>query len=336
MPIFDRKLLLQISAIAAILCAVFAVRLIFGGDEDTWLCEGGAWVRHGNPSAPMPEEGCGPEVLSVGDLSSSTIAVPELPPRDIEYCRNRGGKVEYRVRGDKEGYAVCVLFHGRECETNAFVNEECPPDGALITSQKAPAAVYCIVMGGEYIPTRDRNYRTVKETGTCKFLNGRSCKALDFWNGKCLKYPVVTPPTNPQVPATSTVGGEFRSLEFLGEISSEHTLIKTYGATPEEIFKKQPSLLTLVRRFLPGLEASAMKQGFGTVVATLPDKRQFVVFSGCSFDGCVGTVKVGAYDVKKRALYLLVENDSRSEVSLYGTMDAGVKSLLAHVYFSLW
>lgn len=28
------------------------------GNEDTWLCQGGVWVRHGNPSAPQPVQPC--------------------------------------------------------------------------------------------------------------------------------------------------------------------------------------------------------------------------------------------------------------------------------------
>lgn len=27
-------------------------RLLVGGGEDTWICEGGEWVKHGAPSAP--------------------------------------------------------------------------------------------------------------------------------------------------------------------------------------------------------------------------------------------------------------------------------------------
>lgn len=34
-------------------------RLLVGGGEDTWICEGGEWVKHGVPSAPKPEKPCG-------------------------------------------------------------------------------------------------------------------------------------------------------------------------------------------------------------------------------------------------------------------------------------
>lgn len=30
----------------------------FGGDEDAWICQNNQWVKHGNPSAPMPTTAC--------------------------------------------------------------------------------------------------------------------------------------------------------------------------------------------------------------------------------------------------------------------------------------
>jgi len=49
--------------IFAIIVAVIAVwgylRFVVGGDEDTWLCDNGQWVKHGNPSAARPTSGCG-------------------------------------------------------------------------------------------------------------------------------------------------------------------------------------------------------------------------------------------------------------------------------------
>ncbi len=45
-----------------ILIVIFLVLLalvIIRGDEDTWLCQNGQWVKHGNPQAPKPKEICG-------------------------------------------------------------------------------------------------------------------------------------------------------------------------------------------------------------------------------------------------------------------------------------
>ena len=49
--------------IFAIIIGVIAIwgylRFVVGGDEDTWICENGQWVKHGVPSSPMPTEPCG-------------------------------------------------------------------------------------------------------------------------------------------------------------------------------------------------------------------------------------------------------------------------------------
>lgn len=49
----------------AIIIGVIAVwgylRFVVGGDEDTWICDNGQWIKHGVPSAPMPTSGCGSE-----------------------------------------------------------------------------------------------------------------------------------------------------------------------------------------------------------------------------------------------------------------------------------
>lgn len=31
---------------------------LFSGNEDTWICADGAWVKHGNPRSAMPSEPC--------------------------------------------------------------------------------------------------------------------------------------------------------------------------------------------------------------------------------------------------------------------------------------
>lgn len=50
--------LLAVLALAIIGGGILALRLISGG-EDTWLCQNGEWVKHGNPKASKPTEPCG-------------------------------------------------------------------------------------------------------------------------------------------------------------------------------------------------------------------------------------------------------------------------------------
>jgi hypothetical protein len=41
-----------------ILVIVVGLTLLVRGNEDTWICTNGNWVKHGHPSAPMPTKPC--------------------------------------------------------------------------------------------------------------------------------------------------------------------------------------------------------------------------------------------------------------------------------------
>lgn len=46
-----------VKILLVILAILFLIRL-FSGSEDSWICVAGEWVKHGNPSAPMPSVPC--------------------------------------------------------------------------------------------------------------------------------------------------------------------------------------------------------------------------------------------------------------------------------------
>lgn len=53
-----KKLPIIILILILIIGGLFVVRFIFGGPEDSWICDNGEWVKHGNPSAPKPTTEC--------------------------------------------------------------------------------------------------------------------------------------------------------------------------------------------------------------------------------------------------------------------------------------
>lgn len=53
----NKKTLIIIIIILFAIIIVFGIRFFTG--EDSWICVDGQWVKHGNPSSPMPESGCG-------------------------------------------------------------------------------------------------------------------------------------------------------------------------------------------------------------------------------------------------------------------------------------
>lgn len=54
-----KTLLIVLTILAGLAVFFIAIRFLFGSPEDTWICEEGEWVKHGNPSAPAPIQPCG-------------------------------------------------------------------------------------------------------------------------------------------------------------------------------------------------------------------------------------------------------------------------------------
>jgi hypothetical protein len=53
-----KNILIVILGAGVVLSVLLVIRFVFGGPEDDWICQNGAWVKHGSPSKPMPKEGC--------------------------------------------------------------------------------------------------------------------------------------------------------------------------------------------------------------------------------------------------------------------------------------
>ena len=66
-----------------ILVVVFTVRFIFGGPEDTWLCENNQWVKHGNPQNSPPATGCLKEAVKASKDDLIVLDSP-LPMANIK------------------------------------------------------------------------------------------------------------------------------------------------------------------------------------------------------------------------------------------------------------
>jgi len=61
------KIIIVLIITVVTLAVIFGLRLFIG--EDTWLCQNGQWIKHGNPSMPMPTTGCG----SISELPEVTV-----------------------------------------------------------------------------------------------------------------------------------------------------------------------------------------------------------------------------------------------------------------------
>jgi len=75
-----KKIIIAIGIVLAIIIIIVILR----SPEDNWICSNGQWVKHGNPSAPMPTSGCGnqtqpssePDIVVTSPQPNQTITSP--------------------------------------------------------------------------------------------------------------------------------------------------------------------------------------------------------------------------------------------------------------------
>ena len=115
----NKKVLIIAGLILAIGIALLAVRL--SSPEDTWICKGGVWVKHGNPSGPMPTGSC-----REGEKTNPKEGQKEatLPNPASQNCIEKGGQLEM-LQETAGTLGICKFSDGSECEEWQFYRGEC-------------------------------------------------------------------------------------------------------------------------------------------------------------------------------------------------------------------
>jgi hypothetical protein len=88
--IFTVSIIAVIFLTIALIGAIVVLRM----DEDTWICDGSQWVKHGDPKSPMPVNQCG---------KSSQIP-PNMPAKDSTVNQN---PQDQKVGGDRDEHG-CI------------------------------------------------------------------------------------------------------------------------------------------------------------------------------------------------------------------------------------
>ena len=87
--------------------------------EDTWICQDGAWVKHGNPSFPQPTGTCteGDQIISAEDAA-------KLPNPASQNCLDKGGNLEM-IQETAGTLGICRFNDGTACEEWQLFRNEC-------------------------------------------------------------------------------------------------------------------------------------------------------------------------------------------------------------------
>lgn len=112
-------------AIVALFVIALCFRFIFGGNEDTWICENGVWIKHGNPKVQMPTKECkSNEQKDACNNIDKTMKVPVCGEDNKTYYYGEkeatcsGVKVLYNAECGKLSASICAM-------SNIASREEC-------------------------------------------------------------------------------------------------------------------------------------------------------------------------------------------------------------------
>lgn len=109
----------------AIILIVGGLRFIVGGSEDDWICSDGQWVKHGNPSAPQPNESCGEKEINITVSNPAAGTAVNLPFKVIGTARVFENTVSLKLK-DASG---AILYEG-------FTNADSPDMGQFGAYEK--------------------------------------------------------------------------------------------------------------------------------------------------------------------------------------------------------
>jgi hypothetical protein len=51
-----KRRLMLIGLVAGVILIIILLRIL--GSEDTWVCQDGTWIKHGQPNGPKPSDIC--------------------------------------------------------------------------------------------------------------------------------------------------------------------------------------------------------------------------------------------------------------------------------------
>jgi hypothetical protein len=101
----------KIVTVAALFIIAVGFLLLLRGNEDTWICSNGNWVKHGHPSASMPTKPCAQvktnptptinpnaNIILESPKEGETIASPFVITGRARVFENQ---LNFRVRGAK-------------------------------------------------------------------------------------------------------------------------------------------------------------------------------------------------------------------------------------------
>ncbi|MCL5090784.1 MAG: DUF333 domain-containing protein [Patescibacteria group bacterium] len=142
----NKKLIIG-GVLVAIVLFLIGARLITG--EDTWICEKGQWVKHGNPKNPKPNYPCSLEGQKASAQEETT-----LPNPASQNCLDKGGTLK-QVEETAGTLGICQFSDGSQCEEWQFFRDECKVGQTKTADTAHPYSGKITQKGSDYLFTTD-------------------------------------------------------------------------------------------------------------------------------------------------------------------------------------
>jgi hypothetical protein len=235
--------------------AAVAAILFLRGDEDTWLCQNGRWVKHGNPSAPIPTKGC--SIISSSPTPSTQtqdqIQVSEPAPNSVI-------KSPFKISGQARG--------------NWFFEASAPVKLFDVLGNQLAAGIISATedwMTTDFVPFKGELMfsATATSTGVLIFNNDNPSDLPQ--NSREFRVPIVIAP--------SVVLTKVKTYFGNSNLDPQNSCNKVF-AVNRDIPKTQSPARAALEELLKGLSDSEKAQGFFTSINTGVKIQKLTIVNG--------------------------------------------------------
>ncbi|MGE5392418.1 MAG: GerMN domain-containing protein [Candidatus Saccharibacteria bacterium] len=222
---FKNIFLVAILVLIVGLVAFAAIR-IFSGPEDTWFCQDGEWIKHGNPKDSKPESGCGP--VNQSQQPEDTTAKPQDFLKNGYLVKNNPGLktgvwyLTYEEPG-KPAIVSELKFKSASMTDGLKVG-----DRVIVTGTKDGQIVTVTDIRKNLGDGSDKETAPAMRSVTLYYYNAKNDRAANADNPSCDRAYVL--PVTRQIPVSETPIQDTINLLIKGELTA---LEKSAGFTTE-------------------------------------------------------------------------------------------------------
>lgn len=143
-----KKVFQVLLLLLAVMVVIFlGIRFFFGGPEDTWICQSGQWVKHGNPTIPTPITPCTSVSMIVNFAECAAAGYPIMESYP-EQCRTPDGRTFVRELTPEEqsklkAPGACSQQSLENCSGDCAVCPPCPECSSIACQEQSK----CEAMG---------------------------------------------------------------------------------------------------------------------------------------------------------------------------------------------